>query len=171
MLGVNTARSLTFKDGRVNRGAGGGRSGTQLRRPVDPNVDARGRDPSPVRRAGRSMTTTTWWAARRWRWQAFAECGVDLLLAGHLHAEPRRQYGRRATSIGDYAALVVQAGTATSTREQRRGQFLQRRSAWRRRDKVEVDRYGWDSRGHGAFSAASVPRTFLRSGNVWAAQQ
>jgi 3',5'-cyclic AMP phosphodiesterase CpdA len=44
-----------------------------------------------------------------------AACGVDLLLSGHLH---RTYLGHTAAryQLGDYAALVIQAGTATSTR-------------------------------------------------------
>ena len=47
--------------------------------------------------------------------QAFAQCGVDLLLSGHLH---RSHSGSTAAryDIDHYAALVVQAGTASSTR-------------------------------------------------------
>ena len=46
---------------------------------------------------------------------AFAECGVDLLLAGHLHLSRSADTGERYALSG-YEALVVSAGTATSTR-------------------------------------------------------
>ena len=47
--------------------------------------------------------------------QAFAECGVDLLLSGHLHHTHAGRHAARY-EIAGYSALVVQAGTATSTR-------------------------------------------------------
>jgi hypothetical protein len=44
-----------------------------------------------------------------------AECGADLFLAGHLHISHTGHTKRY--NIHGYSALVVQAGTATSTRE------------------------------------------------------
>ncbi|HET6402316.1 MAG TPA: metallophosphoesterase family protein [Candidatus Kapabacteria bacterium] len=58
-----------------------------------------------VNRAGRAM-------------KVLAECGVDLLLAGHLHRIFARDTAERY-KIRDYAALVVQAGTATGWRSAR----------------------------------------------------
>src|SRR5581483_10931163 len=58
-----------------------------------------------VNRAGRAM-------------KILAECGVDLLLAGHLHRVFTRDTAERY-KISGYAALVVQAGTATSWRASR----------------------------------------------------
>ena len=45
----------------------------------------------------------------------FASCGADLLLAGHLHVSHIGTTAARY-KISGHAALVVQAGTATSTR-------------------------------------------------------
>src|SRR5206468_4016429 len=47
--------------------------------------------------------------------EVFARCGVDLLLAGHFHTSEAGATSARYRIPG-YAALVVQAGTATSTR-------------------------------------------------------
>ena len=44
-----------------------------------------------------------------------ADCGADLLLAGHLHASHAGNTEARY-AIAGYSALVVQAGTASSTR-------------------------------------------------------
>ena len=44
-----------------------------------------------------------------------AECGADLFLAGHLHISHTGHTKRY--KIHGHSALVVQAGTATSTRE------------------------------------------------------
>ena len=44
-----------------------------------------------------------------------ADCGADVFLAGHLHVSHTGHTAKRY-KIGDHSALVVQAGTATSTR-------------------------------------------------------
>src|SRR5256886_16763945 len=50
--------------------------------------------------------------------EAFASCGADLLLAGHLHVGHAGHTAERY-QIGNHSALFVQAGTATSTRVRR----------------------------------------------------
>jgi predicted phosphodiesterase len=47
--------------------------------------------------------------------QAVAECGADVFLSGHLHTSNIGHTAKRY-KISGYSALVVQAGTATSTR-------------------------------------------------------
>lgn len=159
VLGVNTARSLTFKDGRVNEEQVG-KIRAQLAG-VDPRVTRivvthhpfdlpeHGDEKDIVGRAGMAM-------------QAFAECGVDVLMAGHLHASHAGSTAERY-QMGDYAALVVQAGTATSTRG--RGEVNSFNVLRVEHERVEVDRYGWDVVG-GKFELMSTEK-FLRSGNVW----
>lgn len=161
VMGVNTARSLTFKDGRVNKeqvAAIRSRLGGLDRRitrivvthhPFD--LPAHADEAALVNRAPMAM-------------QAFSECGVDLLLSGHMHAS---HFGSTADryQMSEYAALVVQAGTATSTRG--RGEVNSFNVVRVEHDKVEVDRYGWDVVGK-MFSVMSTEK-FLRSGNVWAA--
>ncbi len=112
VLGVNTARSLTFKGGRINE-----EQIESLRRrlqalpesltkvivthhPFD-IPDEPGND-ELVGRADEAMA-------------AFADCGVDILLSGHFHTSRAGETSRRHPLAG-YAALAVQAGTATSTR-------------------------------------------------------
>ena len=112
VIGIDTSRSLTIKGGRINE--------RQIERvfsafdevstglvkivvshhPFDLPDATSTRD--LVGRAPLAM-------------QAFARSGVDLLLAGHLHTS---QVGNTAARYPteNYAALVVQAGTATSTR-------------------------------------------------------
>jgi 3',5'-cyclic AMP phosphodiesterase CpdA len=112
VLGIDTARSLTIKDGRINakqietvRSFFEAQPARLVKivvthHPFDlPDSYDAG---DLVGRAAMAMRT-------------FANCGVDLLLAGHLHVS---HVGNTATRylIDDYAALVVQAGTATSTR-------------------------------------------------------
>ena len=161
VMGVNTARSLTFKDGRVNdeqvaairaRLGGLDRKITRIivtHHPFDLPMHADHDD--LVDRAPMAM-------------EAFAECGVDLLLSGHMHASHSGSTADRY-QMSEYAALVVQAGTATSTRG--RGEVNSFNVVRVEHDKVEVDRYGWDVLGK-AFSLMTTEK-FLRSGNIWAA--
>jgi predicted phosphodiesterase len=48
--------------------------------------------------------------------KTLAECGADVFLAGHLHVSHIGNTAHRY-KISGYSALVIQAGTATSTRE------------------------------------------------------
>jgi 3',5'-cyclic AMP phosphodiesterase CpdA len=112
-IGVNTARSLTFKGGRINHEqvAEVERRFHGLPEPVTRivvshhpfDVPEHGDEDDVVGRAGMAM-------------DAFAGCGVDVFLSGHLHATHAANTAARYRIEG-YAALVVQAGTATSTRE------------------------------------------------------
>jgi 3',5'-cyclic AMP phosphodiesterase CpdA len=161
VLGVNTARSLTFKDGRVNeeqvadikaRLAGLPQDVTRIivtHHPFD--LPDGFKDDDLVDRAPMAM-------------QAFAESGVDVLMAGHLHASHAGSTADRY-AMSEYAALVIQAGTATSTRG--RGETNSFNVVRIDADKVEVDRYGWDVLGHD-YALISTEK-FLRSGNVWTA--
>jgi len=112
ILGINTARSLTFKGGRVNE-----EQVAVMRKklcPFDKKVVKivvthhpfdlpEGYDDSElVGRAQMAMKT-------------LADCGADVFLSGHLHVSHTGHTAKRY-KIGDHSALVVQAGTATSTR-------------------------------------------------------
>lgn len=161
VLGVNTARSLTFKDGRINqeqvaaiRGqlAGLDRNVTRIivsHHPFD--LPATADDDDLVDRAPMAM-------------QAFADCGVDILLSGHMHTSHAKSTAERY-QFGEYAALVVQAGTATSTRG--RGETNSFNVVRVESERVEVQRYGWDVITS-TFSPMNIEK-FFRSGNVWAA--
>jgi 3',5'-cyclic AMP phosphodiesterase CpdA len=159
VLGINTARSLTFKDGRVNR-----EQLTQMRQrmqSVGPEhtriivthhpfdlPDTFDKD-DLVDRAPLAM-------------QAFSECGVDVLLAGHLHASHAGNSAQRY-KIEGYAALVVQAGTATSTRG--RGESNSFNVLRVNPDDVQVERYSWVE-GTASFEPVHT-ECFRRSGDVW----
>jgi 3',5'-cyclic AMP phosphodiesterase CpdA len=161
VLGVNTARSLTFKDGRVNTEqvaqikaqlAGLPTDVTRIivtHHPFD--LPRSFDDDDLVDRAPMAM-------------QAFAESGVDVLMAGHLHASHAGNTADRY-AMGDYAALAIQAGTATSTRG--RGETNSFNVVRVAPEQVEVDRYGWDVLGKD-YSLVSTEK-FSRTGNVWAA--
>jgi len=112
ILGLNTARSLTVKGGRINArqvarirerlhtGVAGVVKILVTHHPFDLPAGHQARH--LVGRARLAMET-------------LAACGVDLLLAGHLHRSYLGQTAARY-QLGGYSALVIQAGTATSTR-------------------------------------------------------
>lgn len=159
VLGVNTARSLTFKDGRLNREQVDKIRATLA--DLDPKITRvvvthhpfdlpPGSEESDlVDRANMAM-------------EAFSEVGVDLLMAGHLHTSHSGNTSARY-KISEYAALVVQAGTATSTRG--RGEVNSFNVIRVDQERIEVDRHGWDT-VHCQFQLLNTEK-FLRSGNVW----
>lgn len=163
VLGINTARSLTFKDGRISHeqiDALRTRLGqlpqglTRIivtHHPFDlpPNFNAK----DLVDRAPLALTM-------------FAECGVDLLLAGHLHASVTGNTAERY-KIDGYAALMVQAGTATSTRG--RGESNSFNVLRVEGSNIRVERYGWNE-AHRDFEKVST-EAFERAGGVWASQR
>lgn len=112
IVGVNTARSLTFKGGRINleqvraiarRFDGLPERVTRIvvtHHPFD--VPADGDQDDVLTRAPMAMAE-------------FARAEVDVFLAGHLHRSNVDTTAQRYR-IGGFAAVLVQAGTATSTR-------------------------------------------------------
>lgn len=112
VVGVNTARSSVFKGGRINE--------QQIERvrgklcALDPRITkivfTHHPFDLPEGHDGRHLV-----GRARLAMKAFASCGADLLLAGHLHSSHTGHTADRY-KIDGYAALVVQAGTATSTR-------------------------------------------------------
>ena len=159
VVGVNTARSLTIKDGRVSRAqvatirrrlAGLGPDVTRIvvtHHPFDLPDHFEKRD--LVVRAPMAM-------------EVFAETGVDILMAGHMHASHAGSTAARY-QISEYAALVIQAGTATSTRG--RGEVNSFNVVRVETHRVEIDRYGWDAVG-GKFELVNTEK-FVQAGSVW----
>ena len=113
VLGINTARSLTFKDGRINREQVDYIRQTFAKARDVPRilvthhpmfalpVDDSGELGKAVGRQDMAL-------------DAVAEAGVDLLLAGHNHRASTHSARDLATQAGP--SLVIQAGTATSVR-------------------------------------------------------
>jgi 3',5'-cyclic AMP phosphodiesterase CpdA len=162
VIGINTARSLTFKNGRINEA-----QMAAIRRRFDPlgaavlkvvvthhpfDVPDRSGEVDLVGRAQPAM-------------EVFARCGVDLLLAGHFHTSDAGATSARYRIAG-YAALVVQAGTATSTRA--RGEKNSFNLVRIQRPEVVIERFDWvpDRR---AFETGSNS-TFSRRGGEWVRQ-
>ncbi|MDY0976170.1 metallophosphoesterase [Massilia sp. CFBP9012] len=159
VVGVNTARSLTIKDGRISheqvaglraRLAGLPPQVTRIvvtHHPFDLPEHFEKRD--LVVRAPLAM-------------KVFAETNVDILMAGHMHASHAGSTAARY-QIDEYAALVVQAGTATSTRG--RGEVNSFNVMRVEPQRVEIDRYGWDVVG-GRFALVTTEK-FVRAGSIW----
>jgi 3',5'-cyclic AMP phosphodiesterase CpdA len=137
VLGVNTARSLTTKYGRISERqiarlreqfcsrAGGVTKIVVTHHPFDV---PEGRERELVGRAALAI-------------EALAACGADVLLAGHLHLAHTGHTARRYRTEG-HSALVVQAGTAASTRV--RGEVNSYNILRIRRPYVNVVRLAWD---------------------------
>jgi 3',5'-cyclic AMP phosphodiesterase CpdA len=92
----------------------------------------------------------------------FSNCRTDLLLAGHMHIS---HAGSTATrhKIGDYSALFVQAGTATSTRG--RGESNSFNVIRTTPSHITIERYSW-SPDERAFTL-TVSEGFERLAKGW----
>ncbi|NOT48419.1 MAG: metallophosphoesterase [Acidobacteria bacterium] len=114
VIGVNTARSLTIKGGRISA-----EQVAKIRMQMSTVSDELlkvvvthhpfdvpdGRDEDDiVARAKEAMPL-------------IAESGADVFLAGHLHISHIGQSARRYKLDDGYSALIIQAGTAASVRE------------------------------------------------------
>lgn len=158
VVGVNTARSLVFKGGRINEEQVARVKALLCPLPgtvtkilvthhpfdVPKGVDE---DGHLVGRAKKAL-------------EALSGCGADVLLAGHMHATHVGHTADRYRIPG-ISALVVQAGTATSTRA--RGEtnsFNLMRISPRR---IEVDQYAWRD---GDFTCAGTEK-FDHTGDGW----
>jgi 3',5'-cyclic AMP phosphodiesterase CpdA len=157
-VGVNTARAWTWKDGRINRSQLEKLRATMqaapstvtkivvTHHPFDLPAGAEGR---VVGRSHMAMKT-------------LAECGVDLLLAGHFHIADTSQTAKRYEMPG-YSAIMVSSGTSTSTRG--RGQPNSFNVIRIERPGITIERRVW-RRASGAFEVLSV-EDFHQSDAGW----
>jgi 3',5'-cyclic AMP phosphodiesterase CpdA len=160
VAGINTARSLTFKDGRINE------EQIAALREKFAALDNRiakivvthhpfdlpeGTDADHlVGRAAKAM-------------EAFASCGADILLSGHMHMSHAGNTAFRYALKG-YAALTFQAGTATSTRG--RGESNSFNAIHIDGENVELERYSWFPENN-EFAVTSRS-AFEHKGGMWA---
>ena len=138
VVGVNTARSAVFKGGRINE--------AQIERvrsllcPLPGHltkiVVTHHPFDLPPGHGSRQLV-----GRARLAMQMFARCDADILLSGHLH-ESHASDTRLRYKIDDFAALVVQAGTATSTRG--RGESNSFNVLTIEHPQVRVERLAWN---------------------------
>lgn len=161
VLGINTARSFTIKDGRINRD-----QMALIRERFQGVPEDRTRilvthHPLFAMPIGEEGGLSKVVGRQESALEAVAEAGVHILLAGHFH----RSFTGSARKMVEKAgpALVVQAGTATSTRL--RGDERQSFN-WihaRRNDEVDLQVVAWDGT---AFRGESEAR-FAFDGDHW----
>jgi len=112
VLGINTARSLTFKDGRISHDQVDFIRETFSRTPSEAFRVLVTHHPLFALRIGEEVERAI--GRQELALDAVEESGVDMLLAGHAHHASSQDAGDLVTRAG--GVLVVQAGTATSTR-------------------------------------------------------
>jgi len=159
VLGINTARSLTIKDGRINEEQIAGireRLCALDDRVVKIIVThhpfdlPEGHDEDElVDRAELAM-------------EALASCGADVLLAGHLHVSHTGHTSTRY-KIAGHSALVISAGTATSTRG--RGETNSFNVIRAQHPHIKVERLAWHAQRQ-AF-APSSDEDFQHTSDGW----
>lgn len=159
VLGVNTARSLTIKGGRINdeqiaqihqRFWRLDETITKIIVSHHPFDLPAGHDEDDlVERASVAM-------------KALAELGVDVFISGHLHISHTGQTAKRY-NISGHSALVVQAGTATSTRS--RGEANSFNVIRINHPHITIERLIWQP-ANAKFDSSS-PEHFRHSAQGW----
>jgi 3',5'-cyclic AMP phosphodiesterase CpdA len=147
VLGINTARSLTFKDGRINRDQVDFIRETFARTPSEAVRILVTHHPLFALTVGEEVERAV--GRQELALDAVEESGVDLLLAGHAHHASSQDASDLVTRSG--GVLVVQAGTATSTRVREQEQSFNVIDI--ADGNVTIAVHGWDG---ASFSAAEA---------------
>jgi 3',5'-cyclic AMP phosphodiesterase CpdA len=161
VVGVNTARSWSFKEGRINEQqvSNSCRRLTALADDVVRVVVTHHPFQLPDSGTGHGIIGRAEMAMT-----AFSNCKVDLVLSGHLHLSGA------ATSVGygklGRSTLLVQAGTATSSR--RRDEPNAFNIIRIDRPTISVEHVAWNAQGQ-AFLPTSR-RVFLAAPSGWGAE-
>lgn len=159
VVGINTARSFTFKAGRVNQAQV--EAVRQKLCPLPAKVIKAivthhpfdlpdGHDEGDL--VGRS----------RMAMEVLANCGADLFLAGHLHISHTGHTAKRY-NIKGHSALVISAGTAASSRN--RGEANSFNVIRVEHPQIVVERLRWQP-DVGQFAVATT-ETFQHSSDGW----
>src|SRR5205807_928959 len=159
VLGTNTARSLTWKGGRVNS--------QQIGR-IKERLCAL--DPQVIRIVvthhpfdlPQGFSESHLVGGARMAMAHLAECGADLLLAGHMHISAVSRTVFRY-QIAGHSALVVQAGTASSTRG--RGELNSFNCLRIEQGRVSIERWSWSAE-RGTFGASGC-ETYRKAADGW----
>ncbi|HEX9872610.1 MAG TPA: metallophosphoesterase [Candidatus Tectomicrobia bacterium] len=160
VLGLNTARSLTFKGGRINAAQ---IAHTQERfRPFGDDVIkiivTHHPFDLPEQYARHALVGHAHMAMER-----LVTSRVDVFLAGHLHISHASPTSLRINSSGR-SAILVQAGTATSTRS--RGEVNAFNVIRIQKAEIIVERFAWQHERQ--IFVASVMHSFRRTPSGWA---
>ena len=153
LVGVNTARSSVFKGGRINAGQIESAREILCRVPGTLTKIVFTHHPFdlPPGHASRELV-----GRARQAMSMFARCGADILLSGHLH-ESHASDTRLRYRIDGFVALVVQAGTATSTRG--RGEANSFNVLHIDRPRIRIERFAWSGAAFDARDAAAYEHT------------
>ena len=162
VLGLNTARALVMKNGRIDAAQVAALRETLCALPDEVVKVVVAHHPFDV---APHLDENLLVGGARSAMAMFAECGVDLLLAGHLHASHSGGTGARHALAG-YEALMVSAGTATSTRV--RGESNSFNVLHVTKHRIEVEQHRWQPR-LGQFEVAGRA-AFERQDNAWRAR-
>lgn len=122
VLGINTARSFTFSDGRINEEQIRFIRETFERADPDSTKILVTHHPLFALEVGGAVTNAV--GRSELALDAIGDAGVDMLLAGHNHDASVHSARDLVSRAGP--ALVVQAGTATSTRVREQDQSFNR---------------------------------------------
>jgi 3',5'-cyclic AMP phosphodiesterase CpdA len=159
VVGISTARSLTFKGGRINE-----LQVTRVRErlcalPPETTRIVVTHHPFdlPEGRASSDLV-----GRARMAMEGFVSCGLDVVASGHLHVSHTGHTAIRYRLPGR-SALLVQAGTATSTRE--RGEPNSFNVLRVDSPRLIVERHDWESTARRFAAAAS--EVFERIGERW----
>ena len=159
VVGINTARSLVFKGGRISEEQVEAVRAKLCKLPGTITKIVVSHHPFDLpehmdkddiaRRAKKAM-------------HMFSRCGADVLLAGHVHMSHSGATTERY-DVDGFTALIVQAGTATSTRG--RGETNSFNVVQVTPEGVTVERWAWEESA-ADFKVAGAER-FRRSKRGW----
>lgn len=151
VAGINTARSLTIKGGRVNRVQIEWVGERLCRLPEEVTKFVVTHHPFDI---PEGHTENDIVGRSRLGMETFSRCGADVFLSGHLHVSHTGHTAERYRIKG-HSALVIAAGTATSIRG--RGEANSFNLIVVDHPKIEVQRFQWQEEEN-KFSLAMTGR-------------